>query len=70
MKELLTGVFTILTGIVLIVFIFTIGPIFTIMALNTLFGLAIPLNIWTWLSVFWLTLIVTAGARNVKNKEN
>lgn len=62
MKELFGGV----TLIALILFFVFIGPVFTIMALNTLFGLGIGLTVWTWLSAFWLTLIVTAAARSNK----
>jgi len=44
-------------GILFIVFLvalLAIGPILTILSLNTLFALAIPLNFWTWLSTVWL----------------
>ena len=40
--------------ILLVIALVTIGPIFTILALNTLFTLSIPITFWTWLSTFWL----------------
>ena len=41
--------------LVLAVVLIIVSPIFTIMALNIIFPfLAIPLNLWTWLSVLWL----------------
>lgn len=47
-----------ITTIALLLFLIFIGPVFTIMALNTVFGMGIPLTIWTWLSVFWLGIIL------------
>ena len=35
-----------------------VGPVFTILALNTLFGFAIPINFGTWLASLWLTAAV------------
>ena len=47
---------------ILIVILLLVSPIFTIWALNTLFPiLAIPMNIWTWLAVCWLHVVI-AGA--------
>ena len=40
--------------ILLVIALVTIGPIFTILALNTVFNLSIPITFWTWLSTFWL----------------
>ena len=46
-------------GLVLTIFILiSIGPIFTIWSLNTLFGLNIQLNFYTWVSMAWLLLIL------------
>ena len=44
----------ILGGLLLIVFLLTIGSFITIMAINTLFSLAIPFNFFTWLSMSWI----------------
>lgn len=47
-----------LLGILLIILVF-VSPIFSIWALNTLFPtLAIPTNLWTWLAVFWLHVVI------------
>lgn len=50
--------FVIFVVVLAAVFIF-VGPIFSILALNTLFGLSIPVNVYTWLASFWLTMILT-----------
>ena len=51
-------------GVVLIVLLVLglifIGPVFTIMALNTLFGLSIAINLGTWLAAAWLTMLIAA----------
>jgi len=47
-------------GILFIIACLTIGPILTIMALNCLFGLEIPISFATWMAVFWLQLILVA----------
>jgi hypothetical protein len=44
----------------LALFIF-LGPVFTIMAVNTLFTATIPLTFWTWLSMAWLHLIFASS---------
>ena len=50
MKELLG-----ITGLViLLIVLIGVGPILTIMSINTLFGLNIAINFWTWLSTVWL----------------
>jgi hypothetical protein len=41
------------------VFIF-IGPYFSIIALNTLFGLGIEVTLGTWFAMFWLHLAFAA----------
>lgn len=56
------------TAIVLILFSVFIGPVFTIMSLNLLFGLSIPLTFFTWLSTFWLTLLF-GGAASAASKK-
>jgi hypothetical protein len=53
----MSNVTTIFTGAALILLVIALvvaGPIFTILALNTLFTLSIPITFWTWLSTFWL----------------
>ena len=46
---------------VFVVCVLVMLPVFSILALNTLFGLNIDVNIYTWLSAFWLTAIFTAS---------
>lgn len=41
--------------------IVVVAPIFTIMALNTVFALGIPLTFWTWLSIVWLQMVTFGG---------
>lgn len=56
-----------ITGlIILLIVLIGVGPILTIMSINTLFGLNIAINFYTWLSVVWLGIVLN-GAR-VKSK--
>ena len=56
-----------ITGIiVLLIILIGLGPILTLMSINTLFGLNIAINFYTWLSVVWLGIVLN-GAR-VKSK--
>ena len=56
-----------ITGIiVLLVILIGLGPILTLMSINTLFGLNIAINFWSWLSVVWLGIVLN-GTR-VKSK--
>ena len=56
-----------ITGIiVLLVILIGLGPILTLMSINTLFGLNIAINFYTWLSVVWLGIFLN-GAR-IKSK--
>jgi hypothetical protein len=43
----------------LLLFVF-IGPVFSIMALNTLFGLGIDLTFGTWFAMFWPHMVLAA----------
>lgn len=56
-----------ITGLViLLIVLIGAGPILTIMSINTLFGLNIAINFWTWLSVVWIGIVLN-GTR-VKSK--
>lgn len=44
--------------LVWVIILIICAPLFTIAALNTLFGLGIPYTFWTWLSACWLSAIV------------
>ena len=47
-------------GILIVIGLFVLGPWLTILAVNQLFGTAIQLTFWNWLSVFWLHLVVAS----------
>jgi hypothetical protein len=50
-----------ITGIIaLVIVLLVFGPMLTIWALNTLFGLGIPVNLATWFACLWLAGIVGA----------
>jgi hypothetical protein len=55
-----TTAFGVVGLILLLVVLIGVGPVLTIMSLNTLFGLGIAINIWTWLSVAWLSAFFAA----------
>lgn len=56
-----------ITGfVILLIVLIGVGPILTLMSINTLFGLNIAINFWTWLSVVWLGIVLN-GTR-VKSK--
>lgn len=40
-----------------------LGPILTILSLNTLFNTGIAISFWSWLSVAWLHLIAAGAVR-------
>lgn len=46
-----------LIGLLVIVLII-VSPFLSIWALNTLFSLTIPTNIWSWLAVCWLHIVI------------
>lgn len=57
----------VLAVIALWVLLIIFAPVFTILALNTVFGLTIPVTFWTWLSVVWLNMATFGGlAASVK----
>lgn len=53
------------TMIALYVTLIIIGPVFSIWAVNTLFSMTIPLNIYTWMSAAWLQIVLTNGSKKV-----
>lgn len=55
-------VFSFVTLIALILVLVVIGPYFSILALNTLFGVGIQFNFGTWLAMAW-THMVLAGIK-------
>jgi hypothetical protein len=44
----------------LVIGIFVVGPWLTILAINQVFGTAIQLTFWNWLSIAWLHLVVAS----------
>jgi len=49
-----------LVVIAVVIFLCYIGPIWTIGALNLLFGLHIAVTLQTWLATLWLMIVVAA----------
>jgi hypothetical protein len=49
----------------ILLFIF-IGPYFTILALNTLFGLGIEVTVGTWFAMLWLHLALASKSTSSK----
>ncbi len=52
--------------VLLLIALIGVGPVLTMLALNTIFGLTIAINIWTWLSTFWLSALFTVAVRSGK----
>ena len=48
-------------ALVVLLAVLVAGPLLTIGALNTLFGLNIAYTVWTYLSVMWLNLATFGG---------
>ena len=59
------GIFGIVVLVFLVIFI---GPWFTILMLNTLFGLGIEVTVGTWFAALWLMLIIGAGKASSSKK--
>ena len=59
-------------ALVVLLAVLVAGPLLTIGALNTLFGLNIAYTVWTYLSVMWLNLTTFGGLsvaiRSLKQK--
>lgn len=50
----------VIISVILIIIVIAFGPIFSIWAINLLFGLNIPINFWTWLSTLWLMMLISS----------
>ena len=59
----LVGGITMLALVLLFIFV---GPVFSIMALNSLFGLGIDLTFGHWFAMFWVHLVLS-GAKASKS---
>jgi hypothetical protein len=51
----------ILLAIVAILMFVFLGPYFSILALNTLFGLGIEVTVGTWFASLWIMLVIGAA---------
>ena len=58
---------SVILGIALIAVFIFIGPYFTIIALNTLFGLGIEVTLGTWFAMLWIH-VVLAPKSSTSNK--
>ncbi len=49
-------------GVILLILpLFVVGPWLSILAINQLFGTAIQLTFWNWLSMTWFLLLIAKG---------
>lgn len=53
--------FGILGIVALFLILAVFGPIFTIWSLNHLFSTGIELTFWSWLSVFWIQMVLVGS---------
>ncbi len=58
----------ILLGILGVIALALIGPVFSIWSLNVLFGLAIPVTLKTYFSALWLNMVVYGAAAAASKK--
>lgn len=58
------SVFAIVFLVALLIALVIGGPLLTILALNTLFGLTIGYNFSTWAAMLWLQLLLVARYKN------
>lgn len=56
----ISGVLAIVFLAALLIALVVAGPLLTLLALNTLFGLAIGYNFSTWAAMLWLQLLLVA----------
>lgn len=64
MLEKTFGVLGIGAALLIVVGLFVIGPWFTILAINQLFGTAIEFTFWNWLSVAWLHIVAASTSKS------
>ena len=56
----MTFAYSVIALLVFVLLVF-IGPWFTILALNTLFGLGLEVTMGTWFATLWLMILLGAG---------
>lgn len=49
--------------VVFLLFLLGLGPVLTILSLNTLFNTGIVISFWSWLSMAWLHMIAAGAVR-------
>lgn len=54
-------------GLLVIILVF-VSPLLSIWALSTIFSLAIPTNVWTWLAAAWLHIVIGGSVSYKKTK--
>jgi hypothetical protein len=54
---------SLITWLAMVLLMVFVGPVFSIWALNLLFDLSIPLNLYTWLSMAWLHLVLAKSGK-------
>jgi VIT1/CCC1 family predicted Fe2+/Mn2+ transporter len=60
--------YVLLTLTIVLLFVFGVfGPFITIWAMNTLFSLAIPYTLSTWIAVMWLGIIISPLSKRKNN---
>lgn len=62
--------YNLFVGFVLSVVVILTAPLITILSINILFGTLIPLNFFTWFSMFWLHGIITGSTGQLIRKLN
>jgi hypothetical protein len=59
MKKDNEDIWVIILGAILVIVLFLVGPLLTLLALNTLFPtLAIPYTFGTWLATLWVMFVI------------
>lgn len=56
--------------IILLLILIGVGPLLTILSLNTLFALSIPFSLGTWAAVVWLQLTIAGVVSGAKFKKD
>ena len=59
----MTDLIKVILLVVLLAVIIVFAPLATIWSLNTLFGLTIAYDFWTWLAAVWLTSVTFGGVQ-------
>jgi hypothetical protein len=64
MKKDNEDIWVIILGAILVIVLFLVGPLLTLLALNTLFPtLAIPYTFGTWLATLWVMMVINGKVK-------